>query len=165
MRAPFTALVCATALWLPAALALDTGDAAPALKGVTLDGKPFDLAALKGHVVVVNLWATWCGPCREEMPLLDAFAKKHAAEGVVLVGLDEDEKADTDKVKNAMTGFFYHALMADSATENGFRAPRVLPVTYVIDAKGTVRAKLWAGGTAVTEASLEKAIAPLLATP
>ena len=151
-------LACA----LPAALALDAGDAAPALKGATLGGKPFDLAALKGRVVVVNLWATWCGPCREEMPLLDAFAKKHAAEGVVMVGLDEDEKGDADKVKEAMAPFTYSALVAETAAENGFRSPRVLPMTYVIDADGKVRARLWAGGTPVTMENLEKAVMPLL---
>src|SRR6185312_11500384 len=120
MRTSLAALACAAAFWLPAALALDTGDAAPALKGMTLDGQPFDLSALKGHVVVVNLWATWCGPCREEMPLLDAFAKKHATEGVVLLGLDEDEKGDADEVKAAMAAFSYPVLMAESAEANGF---------------------------------------------
>jgi len=157
-RAALFILLCFA---LPA-LALDTGEAAPALKGTTLDGKAFDLSALKGHVVVLNLWATWCGPCREEMPLLDAFAKQHAAEGLVLVGLDEDAKGDADKVKAAMAPFSYPALMAATA-DSDLRAPRALPVTYVIDAQGIVRAKLWAGGTPVTEASLEQAVAPLLA--
>lgn len=149
-------------LWLPAAFALDTGDAAPALKGTTLDGKAFDLIGLKGHVVVVNLWATWCTPCREEMPLLDAFAKQYAARGVVLVGLDEDDAKDEAKVREAMAAFSYPALMADLAKEDAFRAPRVLPITYVIDATGVVRAKLWAAGTPVTQANLEQAVNPLL---
>jgi thiol-disulfide isomerase/thioredoxin len=156
------AVLLLLACTLPAARALDAGDAAPALKGATLAGKPFDLAALKGHVVVVNLWATWCGPCREEMPLLDAFAKKHAAQGVVLLGLDEDATDDLDGVKAAMAPFSYPALMAETAAENGFRAPRVLPMTYVIDADGKVRARLWAGGTPVTMENLDKAVAPLL---
>lgn len=157
-----TLLLAFALLWLPTAVALDLGDAAPALKGVTLDGKAFDLSGLKGHVVVVNLWATWCGPCREEMPLLDAFARKYAARGVVLVGLDEDDAQDEAEVRKAMAAFSYPALMAAVAEEDAFRAPRVLPITYVIDASGVVRAKLWAGGTPVTEQSLEQAVAPLL---
>lgn len=157
-------LVLCALLWLPAAAALDVGDNAPALKGTTLDGKPFDLAALKGKVVVVNLWATWCSPCRAEMPLLDAFAKKYASQGVVLVGLDEDEAKDEAKVREAMAAFSYPALLAETAATDDFRAPRALPITYVIDASGVVRAKLWAGGTPVTEQSLEQAIAPLLPT-
>lgn len=163
MRTLPALLALAALAWLPAAHALDTGDRAPPLKGTTLDGKPFDLAALKGKVVVVNLWATWCGPCRDEMPLLDAFAKKYAARGVVLVGLNEDEAKDLAEVKQAMAPFSYPALLAEHAEDDGFRAPRVLPVTYVIDAGGTVRAKLWPGGTPVTEESLEKVLAPLLA--
>ena len=161
MRALFAAL---TLLWLPAAVALDVGDAAPALKGTTLDGKPFDLAALKGKVVVVNQWATWCGPCRAEMPLLDAFARKYAARGVVLLGLDEDDAKDEAEVRKAMAGFSYPALLADAAPTDDFHTPRALPVTYVIDAAGVVRAKLWPGGTPVTEESLEKAVEPLLAS-
>ena len=149
-------------LWLPAAAALDVGDAAPALKGVTLDGKAFDLTGLRGHVVVLNQWATWCGPCREEMPLLDAFARKYAGKGVVLVGLDEDDAKDEAEVRQVMAAFSYTALLAESAATDDFRAPRVLPVTYVIDAAGIVRAKLWAGSTPVTEALLEKAVTPLL---
>ena len=159
-------LLCLALSWLPAAVALDVGEAAPALKGATLDGKPFDLAALKGKVVVLNLWATWCGPCREEMPLLDTFAKRYAARGVVVVGLDENDPEDLGEVQNVMAAFSYPALMAETAPTNDFHQPRVLPMTYVIDAQGIIRARLWPAGTPVTEANLEKAVTPLLsATP
>ena len=156
-------LLCFSLLWLPAAsAALDAGDAAPALTGTTLDGKPFDLAALKGKVVVLNLWATWCGPCREEMPALDGFATRYAARGVVVVGLDEDDAKDSAEVQKVMAAFHYPALMAASAASDDFHQPRVLPMTYVIDAQGVIRARLWPGATPVTEANLEKAVAPLL---
>src|SRR5579859_2292340 len=123
-------LICLTLAW--ASAALDVGDAAPALKGATLDGKPFDLAALKGKVVVLNLWATWCGPCREEMPSLDAFARQYAARGVMVVGLDEDDAKDEAEVRKVMAAFHYPALMAASAASDDFHQPRVLPMTYVI---------------------------------
>lgn len=158
-------LICLALAWASAAVAaLDVGDTAPALKGSTLDGKPFDLAALKGKVVVLNEWATWCGPCREEMPALDAFAKQYAARGVVVVGLDENDPDDVGEVRNVMAAFSYPALMAESAPTNDFHQPRVLPMTYVIDAQGVIRARLWPGGTPVTAANLEKAITPLLPT-
>ncbi len=157
-------LLCSALLWLPAALAaLDAGDAAPALQGVTLSGKPFDLAQLKGKVVVLNLWATWCGPCREEMPALDAFATRYAPRGVVVVGLDEDDAKDVDEVRKVMTAFHYPVLMAADASTDAFHQPRVLPMTYVIDAQGVIRARLWPAATPVTEANLEKMVAPLLA--
>ena len=75
-------------LSLMPAMALDSGDAAPALVLRQLDGKEFDLAAQKGHVVLVNLWATWCQPCRDEMPVLDRFYVKHEDQGVVVRGMD-----------------------------------------------------------------------------
>lgn len=149
-------------LWLTPGLALDPGDTAPALKATTLDGKPFDLAAEKGKVVVLNLWATWCGPCREEMPLLDAFYKKNRNRGVVLLGLDEDDPDNLAKVRAVMDAFSYPALMAQTATVNGYRMPRVLPVTYVIDQHGVIRAKFWAGSKMVTTSNLDAAVTALL---
>lgn len=151
-----------SALWLTSALALDPGDTAPALKATTLDGKPFNLAAEHGKVVVVNLWATWCGPCRAEMPLLDAFYQKYRGRGVLLVGLDEDDPANIATVRTVMTAFTYPAVMAQTAPANGFRSPRVLPITYVIDQHGIVRAKFWAGSKMVTASDLEAAVTALL---
>ena len=63
------------------------GKPAPALAGTTLDGAPFDLASLRGSPVLVNFWASWCGPCRDEFPLLAAAEKRHAAEGLKVVGV------------------------------------------------------------------------------
>lgn len=156
-----TALLAAS-LWFAPALALDVGDSVPALKAPALDGRDFDLAAQQGKVVVLNLWATWCTPCRMEMPALDAFYAKFKARGVVVLGLDENDPDDVEEVKQVMQGFSYPAVMAGTAPLNGFRMPRVLPMTYVIDAHGVIKAKLWPGGTPVTEENLEKAVLPLL---
>lgn len=160
--APCLALL--TALWLTQALALDTGDTVPDLKAPTLDGQPFDLGALRGKVVVLNLWATWCSPCRVEMPALEAFHAKYQARGVMVLGLNENDPDDIAEVKKVMAGFTYPAILAGTAPLNGFRTPRVLPITYVIDAKGVIRARLWPGGTPVTEENLEKAVLPLLSS-
>ncbi|HSC48495.1 MAG TPA: TlpA disulfide reductase family protein [Gammaproteobacteria bacterium] len=157
-------LAVAALLCLPPALALDTGDAAPALELAQLDGKPFDLAAFKGHVVVLNLWATWCEPCRKEMPALDDFYKKYRERGVVVFGLSEDDTDAAGEVRATMAAFSYPAALARGAHDNGFHMPRALPLTYVIDATGVIRAKLWPGGTQVTEENLEKAVEPLLNT-
>lgn len=162
MRRVLTCSVLIATLWLAPALALDVGDAVPALQAPTLDGTPFDLAAQRGKVVVLNLWATWCGPCRSEMPALDAFYARFKPRGVLVLGLDENDPEDIDEVKQVMQGFSYPAILAGTAPVNGFRMPRVLPLTYVIDTHGVIRAKLWPSGTPVTEENLEKVVLPLL---
>lgn len=158
----FSCCALLSLLWLRPASALEPGDIAPALEATTLDGAHFDLAAQRGNVVVLNLWASWCGSCRAEMPVLNAFYKKYRGRGVVLIGVDEDDPDDIGKVHKIMRAFAYPAIMAQTATVNAFRPPRVLPVTYVIDQHGVVRAKFWAGSTMVTASGLDAAVAALL---
>jgi thiol-disulfide isomerase/thioredoxin len=143
---------------VPAA-AQKVGAPAPALVGQTIDGKPFDLAKLRGHVVIANVWATWCTPCRVEMPTLEAFSKAHKAQGVVLVGLSADRPRDEATVERVMSAFSYPAIVLKSAKVDGFNPPNILPVTYVIDAKGIVRSALLYTDKPLSEADLTAAVA------
>jgi cytochrome c biogenesis protein CcmG, thiol:disulfide interchange protein DsbE len=154
-------LLCGIGYVEPAS-ALDVGDRLPALVVTTLDGKQVDLSALRGKVVVLDLWATWCEPCREEMPVLDAFYRQYQNRGVLVFGLSEDAVADLDAVRKVMTTFSYPAALARQAKVNKLRNPRVLPITYVIDQNGVVRAKLWVGGSSMTARNLAAAVVPLL---
>lgn len=147
---------------LPAAVTADTpavGKPAPALVAPGLDGRTFDLAAERGKVVIVNFWATWCGPCRAEMPLLNRFYLEHRAQGLALVGVSVDDRHDSKEVVEVMRQFAYPALLAPTARANGFGPPLAVPMTWVIDAQGVVRARLV---SAVTEQALEQAVLPLL---
>jgi len=137
------------------------GERAPALIVPRLDGSVFDLGALRGKVVVINFWATWCSPCRAEMPQLDAFYRRYRARGVELLGMSVDDAQDRDAVVRVMKSFSYPAALAAAATVNEFGAPIAVPMTWVIDAKGVVRARLVAGNAA-TMHSLEHAVLPLL---
>jgi thiol-disulfide isomerase/thioredoxin len=140
----------------------EVGQPAPALVAEQLDGRKFDLAALRGSVVIVNFWATWCGPCRAEMPLLNRFYLAHRARGFALVGVSVDDPQDRKQVAAVMREFAYPALLAAGARSNGFGPPLAVPMTWVIDAQGVVRARLV---STVTEQTLAQAVLPLLAAP
>jgi cytochrome c biogenesis protein CcmG, thiol:disulfide interchange protein DsbE len=143
------------------AVPVEVGRPAPALIVPRLDGRTFDLAALRGQVVIVNFWASWCSPCRAEMPQLDAFYRQHHAQGLELLGLSVDDPQDRATVAHIMKSFSYPAAMAVAAKVNDFGAPLAVPMTWIIDAKGVVRARLIAGNT-VTMHSLEQVVLPLL---
>jgi thiol-disulfide isomerase/thioredoxin len=142
---------------------LQVGERAPALVVPLLDGRTFDLASERGKVVIVNFWATWCSPCRAEMPRLDAFYKRYHERGVDLLGLSVDDASDQPAVADIMSHFSYPAALAAGAKVNGFGEPPAVPMTWIIDTHGVVRARLVAG-SAVTEQALEQAVTPLLAT-
>jgi len=152
-------ILCAAALALASAT---VGDAAPALVVPELDGQVFDLSALRGKVVVVNFWATWCPPCREEMPALDAFYRRYHGQGLEMIGLSADRPHDRSDVLKVMQSFSYPAAMQADAKVNDFGPPNVLPVTFVVDSSGVIRAKLTPDQTPVTGKSLSDAVLPLL---
>jgi len=154
----WVALCLALAITPAGAATPKVGAPAPALVGRTLDGQVVDLAALKGKVVAVNVWATWCAPCRAEMPMLDAFYRAHQGGGFVLIGLSADHSRDLGEVRKVMAAFAYPAALKSQAKVDDLDEPRVLPLTYVIDKVGVVRAVFGGTGKALTESDLEAAV-------
>jgi cytochrome c biogenesis protein CcmG, thiol:disulfide interchange protein DsbE len=142
--------------------AASVGQAAPTLVVEELSGHTFDLAAERGKVTIVNIWATWCPPCRKEMPALDAFYKRYHAQGLEMIGLSADRARDRSEVAKVMQSFSYPAAMLDNAKSDGFDEPSALPVTYVVDKDGIVRAKLVPEDKPLTESTLAAVVIPLL---
>ena len=114
--------------------------AAPALKLPDLDGKVHDLADLKGRVVLINFWATWCPPCRREMPSLERLRQRLGERGLAVIAVDVGEDADT---VFAFTGqldpapAFPLLLDRDSTAMQRWKV-RGLPTTFVVDTQGRV---------------------------
>lgn len=109
----------------------------------TVDGKPGTLTSLKGRPIVVNFWASWCGPCVEEMPALSQLQREYAKKGVQFVGLgvdsDKNVQAFLQKVQVAYPIYVAGFEGADLARAFGNTAGG-LPFTVVIDANGSIRA-------------------------
>jgi len=152
-------IICATTL---AFASVTVGNAAPTLVVPELDGKAFDLSALHGKVVIVNFWATWCPPCRKEMPALDAFYRRYHGEGLEMIGVSTDRPHDRSDVLKVMQSISYPVAIMDDATVNDFGPPDALPMTVIVDSNGVVRAKFTPDQTPVTEKSLSDAVLPLL---
>jgi thiol-disulfide isomerase/thioredoxin len=138
------AVVLAGTIWLtaiPARAAPEIDKPAPALVVTELDGKTFDLSKLKGKVVLVNYWATWCAPCRKDMPKLDAFYRGHE-ETMALIGISVDRERDLPKVRKVMTSLAYPVALLKDVTVDGFGQPEGVPITWIVDADGKVRDRM-----------------------
>ena len=122
--------------------ALQIGQAAPALIVRQLDGTLFDLSAQRGKVVLVDFWASWCPPCREEMPVLNSFYRQFHDRGVEVIGVSVDRPHDRGAVEQLAQSLSYRVAMLADARRNGFAKPSALPVLYVIDTSGTIRARI-----------------------
>ena len=112
---------------------------APGVAGITLDGKPFDLAALAGRPVVVNFWGPSCVPCRDEFPLLESKLAQHASEGLAIVGVLTDDPPDPARAFVAEYGATWPTVIdPDKAIKSAYRVA-ARPQTYFIDRAGVLR--------------------------
>ncbi|HTU33415.1 MAG TPA: TlpA disulfide reductase family protein [Candidatus Acidoferrum sp.] len=121
-----------------ACAAPEIGKAAPELVVTELNGQTFDLAKLRGKVVLVNYWATWCAPCRKDMPLLNAFYRSHSGQNLEMIGISVDRDQDLGKVRKMMATLAYPVATLKGVTVDGFGQPTGVPITWIIDTNGIV---------------------------
>jgi thiol-disulfide isomerase/thioredoxin len=161
---------------LPACLLLGTGAAeakdatlrpwtatqpTPALQVAALDGQPWDLASLRGKIVVVNFWATWCGPCVDELPVLGSLAERA---GVAVVGVNYKEPLDSIERFTRAHPLPYPVLR--DRTGDAFKrwTPGVMPTTILVDRAGRARWRT-VGEIPPDDTRVRAAIDALLAEP
>lgn len=114
----------------------------PDVEFQTLAGKPFHLKELQGQVVLLNFWATYCIPCREEIPALNALQHELQSQGLTIVGASLDDTADgVNAYQQEVAKFEYEVLLGGSDAKVKF-AQSVLPTTYLIDRQGRIRQKI-----------------------
>jgi peroxiredoxin len=135
------------------------GQPAPDFSLPALNGETIRLNDLKGQVVLVNLWATWCPPCKAEMPVIDTFyqAQQEAGFTALMVNVQEDGAAVQAFIK--ANGFGFPVLLDSRGELMNLYGVRGLPTTFIIDRNGLVR-HIQTG--AITEAELEAVVNPLL---
>jgi thiol-disulfide isomerase/thioredoxin len=141
------------------------GKAAPAFSLTTLDGKKVSLSDYKGRPVLVNFWATWCGPCKVEMPWFEEFRKQYAAQGFEILGLADDVDAGKDAIAKVAqkTGVTYPILLTDGKVQKAYGGPDgldYLPTSFYVDRNGViVEETAGLGSKDEIEAHIKKTIA------
>ena len=134
--------------------------AAPALTLTDLQGVTHSLTDYRGQVVLVNLWATWCPPCKEEMPVLQAYHNKYMDKGFTIIAINDGDPASDVKqfAEDYRLTFPVWLDPTYMATDHAFKTIN-LPSSYVIDRNGTVRL-MWVGG--INRRMLNQHVTPLI---
>ncbi|WP_323813910.1 TlpA disulfide reductase family protein [Cellvibrio sp. NN19] len=114
-------------------------DSAPDFTLPSSAGDNVRLAELRGQVVMLNFWASWCGPCRKEMPLLDEMSKRYSAAGFVLYGVNvEEDNTDAKKLIKEL-GVTFPILWDTESKASSLYNVDAMPTTVMIDKKGEIR--------------------------
>jgi peroxiredoxin len=136
------------------------GDPAPNFKLQTMDGNTVELKSLAGKAVVVNFWATWCGPCRQEIPGMVKVYDKYKAKGLEIVGISVDRGGWKDlKPFLAKNPISYPIVLGGEAEMKAYGGIEGIPTSFFIDRKGNIVSKTVGS---LPEDEFEKAVKGIL---
>jgi len=142
---------------------LHVGQPAPPAMLVTLDGRHIASADLRGRVVILTFWATWCVPCREELPLLSAYAQSHAAHGLTVLAFSLDAPEDLVRVKQVAQSFAFASGLLVNSSVPGYGRIWHIPVNFTIDRQGKLVDDGWKDKQPTwTAERLDRIVTPLL---
>ncbi len=158
--------LCAAAALTPVARAsnaLRVGKPAPPATLVTLDGQRFSTDDMRGQVIILTFLATWCGPCREELPLLSNYQQAHAARGLAVLGFSLDTPENLAELRQMIAPLKFPVGLLSASSAPGYGRMWRLPVSFTIDRAGLLVDDGWkARPPAWTEERLERVVTPLL---
>jgi thiol-disulfide isomerase/thioredoxin len=143
---------------------VEVGQPAPRDAATTLAGDSASLGGLAGKVVLLNVWATWCAPCREEIPFLQSLYEQHKADGLEIVGVSVDARGQDGAIREFVTEFRMTYPIwrdPDERVQSTFLALGV-PASYLIDRNGVLRWKRL-GTIRATDTTLTRALSAALA--
>lgn len=136
------------------------GEPAPNFKLKTADGKTIELKKLAGKAVVVNFWATWCGPCRQEIPGMVRVYEKYKSRGLEIVGISIDQRGwDVLKTFLARNTITYPVVLGGQPEIDAYGGIEGIPTTFFVDRKGNIVSKTVG---AMDEESFENVVKSLL---
>jgi peroxiredoxin len=138
MRNRIVAIAASLAVALPA-LAGSTGSPAPTFTLASSGGSEVSLAQYKGQVVMINFWASWCGPCREEFPLLDSIYKKYSRMGFTLLGVNVEPDSQAANAWLKQTPVSFPILYDKDSKVSKLYDVAGMPSTVLIDRSGKLR--------------------------
>jgi cytochrome c biogenesis protein CcmG/thiol:disulfide interchange protein DsbE len=142
---------------------LRLGQPAPPAILTTLDGARINTKELFGRVIVLTFWATWCGPCREELPLLSAYAEKYASRGLTVLGFTLDPADNMAKIRRVAQTLSFPVGLVDASSLPGYGRIWHIPVNFTIDRQGRLVDDGWKDKQATwTAERLERIVTPLL---
>jgi peroxiredoxin len=142
---------------------LQVGSPAPEIEAKLLDSsKTIQLSASRGKVLLINFWATWCAPCKAEMPAIQAYYDKHKAEGLEILAISMDESRDMAEVRKLAQQYTFPIAMKSDANFKGLGRIWRMPTTFVVDRAGILRRNGQVGSAEINAAELESLVTPLL---
>lgn len=140
-RRPLVVVAAWLSLLSGEAGAMKVGEVAPDFTRADVSGKQIRLSTYRGHLVLLNFWASWCAPCREEMPLFSTWQRKLGGRGLQVIGVSMDD--DVREVQKFLAAYpvTYPIVMGDAKFAEHFGGVLGLPLSYLIDARGRVIAR------------------------
>jgi peroxiredoxin len=121
--------------------AMAVGELAPDFTRTDQQGRPYTLSDQRGKVVLLNFWATWCAPCREEMPVFSRWQRSYGARGLAIVGVSMDDDPGSVRQALAERPVSYPVVLGDAKLGEQMGGVLGLPLSYLLDADGRVVAR------------------------